>query len=253
MNDPALVIAIPAYNAALTLESVLDRIPREISERAAHYVVVNDGSSDATSDVVRRLRKRFPKLELIEHPVNRGYGGAAKTGLARSVELGGGLIVWLHGDGQYAPESIPELLAPLERNEADIVQGSRMKGGGALRGGMPLYKFVANKALTLLENRLFGLQLAEYHSGYMLYRREALQAIPFQFFPSRSFIFDQEMIVAAKILGLRVVDLPIPTRYAGEKSHLKPIPYGIDVLKLIGRYRRGDYHQLVARARTAGS
>jgi glycosyltransferase involved in cell wall biosynthesis len=252
MPDPALVIVIPAYNAALTLEGVFDRIPRKIAERTAHVVVVNDGSTDATSDVARRLQARFPNLALIEHPVNRGYGSAAKTGLARSLELGAGLIVWLHADGQYAPESIPELLAPLERNEADIVQGSRMKGGGALRGGMPLYKFVANKALTWLENRIFGSQLAEYHSGYLLYRREALEAIPFQQFTGRSFIFDQEMIVGAQILGLRVIDLPIPTRYTGEKSHLKPIPYGIDVLKLLGRYLRGDYHRLVKQAHTAG-
>lgn len=251
MPDPALVIAIPAYNAALTLDSVFDRIPREICERTAHYVVVNDGSTDATSDVARRLQGRFPNLEMIEHPANRGYGGAAKTGLARSVELGAGYIIWLHADGQYAPESIPKLVAPLERNEADIVQGSRMKEGGALRGGMPLYKFIANRALTWLENRVFGLQLAEYHSGYMLYRREALEAIPFQHFTTRSFVFDQEMIVTAKILGLRVIDLPVPTRYASEKSHLKPIPYGIDVLKLIGRYMRGDYHRLIGRVHTS--
>ncbi len=158
---PAFVIAIPAYNAALTLESVFDRIPQRIADRTAHYVVVNDGSTDPTSDVARRLQERFPTLELLERPVNRGCGEAAKTGLAKSVELGAGLIVWLHADGQYAPESMPELLTPLENNEAAIVQGSRMKCGGALRDGMPLYKFVANKALTFLENRLFDLRLAE--------------------------------------------------------------------------------------------
>ncbi len=252
MPDPALVIAIPAYNAALTLENVFDRIPPKIIEQIAHYVVVNDGSTDATSDVARRLRRRFPNLILIEHPTNRGYGDTAKTGLTKSLELGADLIVWLHADGQYAPESIPELLTPLEKRDADIVQGSRLKGGGALQGGMPLYKFVANKALTWLENRVFGLQLAEYHSGYMLYRREALTAIPFHHFSGRSFVFDQEMIVVAQILRLRVVDVSIPTRYADEKSHLKPIPYGIDVLTLMGRYLRGDYHRLVKRPYTTG-
>src|SRR5262249_21322270 len=114
---------------------------------------------------------------------------------------------------------------------------------------MPLYKYVANRLLTWMENRVFGLGLAEYHSGYMLYRREALEAIPFRTFAPRGFVFDQEMMVAARILGLRVVDLPIPTRYAGEVSHLEPIPYGIAVLRLMARYLRGDYHRLVAGAR----
>lgn len=252
MPDPRIVIALPAYNAASTLASVFDRIPREIAQRTSSYIIVNDGSTDATADVARQLQVRFPNLELVEHPENRGYGGAAKTGLSRALELGADLVVWLHADGQYAPECIPYLLAPLEANEADIIQGSRLKGGGALGGGMPVYKLVANLLLTRMENRVFGLRLAEYHSGYMLYRREALQAIPFRNFTTRAFVFDQEMIVAAKILGLRIIDLPIPTRYAGERSHLKPIPYGIDVLKLMGRYMRGDYHRLVARGHTLG-
>lgn len=253
MAGQKLIIAIPAYNASLTLESVFRRVPREIAERTAHYVVVNDGSTDATADVARRLRRCFSNLELIEHPENRGYGATAKTGLGRSLELGADVVVWLHGDGQYAPECIPELLVPLEANQADIVQGSRLKSGGALQGGMPFYKFVANKLLTSMENYVFGLRLAEYHSGYMLYRRKALQMIPFRDFIDRAFVFDQEMIVSARILGLRVVDLPIPTRYAEETSHLRPIPYGIDVLKLMGRYMRGDYHRLVSRRHLPGS
>jgi glycosyltransferase involved in cell wall biosynthesis len=246
-----LVIAIPAYNAAQTLEGVFARIPAEIDRRTAHYVVVDDGSTDGTAAVARRLRARFPTLDLVEHGQNRGYGGAAQTGLGRALELGGELVAWLHGDGQYAPESLPALLAPLEAGRADIVQGSRFRGGGARQGGMPLYKLVANRALTWMENRVFGLGLAEYHSGYMLYRREALEAIPFRSFTARGFVFDQEMLVAARILGLRVVDLPIPTRYAGEVSHLRPIPYGLAVLGLMGRYLRGDYHRLVARAQFA--
>jgi glycosyltransferase involved in cell wall biosynthesis len=245
-----LAIAIPAYNAAETLEGVLDRIPPAIVARVPWYVVVNDGSTDGTAAVARRLRTRFPTLELVEHAQNRGYGGAAQTGLTRALELGADLVAWLHGDGQYAPESLPALLAPLEANRADVVQGSRFRGGGALGGGMPVYKYLANRGLTWMENRVFGLGLAEYHSGYMLYRRAALEAIPFRSFTTRGFVFDQEMLVAARILGLRVVDLPIPTRYAGERSYLRPIPYGIAVLKLMGRYLRGDYHRLVAGARS---
>jgi len=241
-----LAIAVPAYNAAETLESVFDRLPAEIIARAPRYIVVNDGSTDATGAVARRLQARFPTLELVEHAQNRGYGGAAQTGLGRALEAGADVVAWLHGDGQYAPESLPTLLAPLDANRADVVQGSRLRGGGALRGGMPVYKYAANRGLTWMENRVFGLRLAEYHSGYMLYRRAALEAIPFRSFTTRGFVFDQEMLVAARILGLRVVDLPIPTRYAGERSYLRPIPYGIAVLKLMGRYLRGDYHRLVA-------
>ncbi len=253
MVEQKLIIAIPAYNASLTLDSVFGRVPREIAQRTAHYVVINDGSTDATVDTVCRLQGRFPNIELVQHPENRGYGAAAKTGLSRALELGADFVVWLHGDGQYAPESIPKLLVPLETNQADIVQGSRLKGGGALQGGMPFYKFIANKLLTSMENYVFNLRLAEYHSGYMLYRRKALQMIPFKDFTDRAFVFDQEMIVSASILGLCVIDVPIPTRYAGEKSHLRPIPYGIDVLKLMGRYMRGDYHRLVSRGYPRGS
>jgi glycosyltransferase involved in cell wall biosynthesis len=244
-----LVVAIPAYNAAGTIEAVFERIPPEIVERVAYYVVVNDGSTDDTAAIIRRLQARVANLILVEHPENRGYGGAAKTGLAAALELGADLVVWLHADGQYAPEAIPQLLVPLETDTADIVQGSRFRGGGAIRGGMPVYKFVANRLLTFLENRVFGLGLAEYHSGYMLYTRRALQAIPFQAFTTRAFIFDQEMLVAAKILGLRVIDLAVPTRYAGERSHLRPIRYGIDVLALLARYLRGEYHRLVYEGR----
>jgi glycosyltransferase involved in cell wall biosynthesis len=241
-----LVIAIPAYNAARTLESVFDRIPPEILARAPQYIVVNDGSTDDTGAVAHRLRARFPTLELVEHPQNRGYGAAAQTGLGRALEVGADVVAWVHSDGQYAPESLPELLAPLDADRADVVQGSRFRGGGALQGGMPVYKYVANRGLTWMENRVFGLRLAEYHSGYLLYRRAALQAIPFRSFTTRGFVFDQEMLVSARILGLRVLDLPIPTRYAGEVSYLRPIPYGIAVLKLMGRYLRGDYHRLLA-------
>jgi glycosyltransferase involved in cell wall biosynthesis len=242
-----LAIAIPAYNAAETLESVFDRLPPEVIARVPRYIVVNDGSTDATAAVARRLQTRFPTLELVEHAQNRGYGGAAQTGLGRALEAGADVVAWLHGDGQYAPESLPTLLAPLDANRADVVQGSRLRGGGALQGGMPVYKYIANRGLTWMENRVFGLRLAEYHSGYMLYRRAALEAIPFRSFTTRGFVFDQEMLVSARILGLRVLDLPIPTRYAGERSYLRPIPYGIAVLKLMGRYLRGDYHRLVAR------
>jgi hypothetical protein len=152
--------------------------------------------------------------------------------------------VILHADGQYSPERLPELLAPLMAGKADLVQGSRMLGGGALKGGMPLYKYVANRILTAVENRAFGMRMAEFHSGYMLYSRIALESIPFRRL-SDSFDFDLEMLVCARILGLRIAEVAIPTIYADEVSHLKPIAYGLDVLRIVRRFRRGEYESLL--------
>ena len=149
----------------------------------------------------------------------------------------------LHSDGQYSPEKIPELLVPFDRGEADIVQGSRMLDGGALRGGMPFYKFVSNKCLTAIENWAFGMKLAEYHSGYMIYSRNAMEKIPFEKL-SNSFDFDLEMLVLAHVKGLKIRQIAIPTIYAGEKSHLNPVKYGFDVLSIVREYRRGKYHAM---------
>jgi len=236
-------VLMPAYNAGRTVEKVFERIPAQVRERIDRYVVVNDGSTDDTDAALERLRTRLPTLVPLKHPKNRGYGGAQKTLLSYAVEHGADVGLGLHSDGQYSPESIPELLAPFERDTADMVQGSRMLGGGALRGNMPLYKFVANKSLTAIENWAFGLKLAEYHSGYMLYARRAMVGIPFQKL-SDSFDFDLEMIVMAKVKGLRIAEVAIPTIYADEVSHLKPVQYGMRVLKVVRDYKGGKYHAL---------
>src|SRR6266496_826544 len=220
-----VVVLIPAYNAAGTIEKVFARIPPEVQKRIARYVVVNDGSKDETEAVLERLRERYPALVTLTHPVNRGYGGAMKTLLARAREEKADVAITLHADGQYSPESIPELLRPFDADTADLVQGSRMLAGGALKGGMPLYKFLANKSLTAIENWAFGLKLAEYHSGYMVYAGKVLERIPFQKL-SESFDFDLEMIVMARVRGLRIAEVAIPTIYADEVSNLKPVQYG---------------------------
>jgi glycosyltransferase involved in cell wall biosynthesis len=233
-------VLMPAYNAGKTIESVFARIPEDARQRITRYVVVNDGSSDDTAAALDRLREQWPTLLPVTHPVNRGYGGALKTLLTCAIDEGADTAIVLHADGQYSPESIPDLLRPIDSGQADLVLGSRMVGGGALKGGMPLYKFVANKTLTAIENRAFGLHLAEYHSGYMLYSRRALTTIPFQRL-SGSFDFDLEMIVMAHVRGLRIAEVAIPTIYADEVSHLRPIHYGMRVLKVVRDYRRGKY------------
>jgi glycosyltransferase involved in cell wall biosynthesis len=238
-----VIVLIPAYNAAATLEKVFARIPPAAQKRISKYVAVNDGSQDATAEVLSRLSARYPALIPLTHPVNRGYGGAMKTLLARAREEKADVAIVLHADGQYSPESIPELLRPFDEDTADLVQGSRMLGGGALRGGMPLYKFVANKSLTAIENWAFGLKLAEYHSGYMVYAGKVLEQIPFEKL-SESFDFDLEMIVMARVMGLRIGEIAIPTIYAEEVSHLKPVQYGLRVLSVVWRYKRGEYGRL---------
>lgn len=236
-------IVMPAYNAGKTIEKVFNRIPDSAKQRIKRYVVVNDGSTDDTEVALGRLRADYPNLVILRHKTNRGYGAAEKTLLNYALKEGTDVAILLHSDGQYSPEKIPDLLKPFDLNEADLVQGSRILGKGVLQGGMPLYKFVSNKCLTTIENMAFGMKMAEFHSGYMLYSRRTLLEIPFNKL-SDSFHFDLEMIVMAKIKGLRIVEFPIPTLYAGEVSHLKPIQYGFDVLSVVWGYLRGKYHSL---------
>ena len=242
MVDNVFVL-MPAYNAGSTVESVFARIPDEARRRIKRYVAVNDGSKDDTAAALARLQGVFPNLVVLTHEVNRGYGEAEKTLLRYALKEGAGAGILLHSDGQYSPEKIPELLAPFDEDTADMVQGSRMLGGGALRGRMPLYKFVANKVLTGIENWAFGMKLAEYHSGYMVYSRKAIEMIPWEKL-SASFDFDLEMIVLARVKGLRIAEVAIPTIYAGEKSHLHPIKYGFDVLSVVWGYKRGRYRTM---------
>ena len=236
-------VIMPAYNAGRTIERVFERIPAEAHDRITRYVVVDDGSTDDTHAVLAKLTGRYPSLVSLRHERNRGYGAAEKTLLDYVMREGAEVAVLLHSDGQYSPEKLPQMLEPFERGEADMVQGSRMLGAGALKGGMPLYKFVANKALTAAANLALGLRMAEYFSGYMAYHRSALQAIPYRRLAD-TFQFDMQMLVMAKVKKLRVVEVAIPTIYADEISHLRPVRYGLEVLSILRDYQRGYYHSL---------
>ena len=236
-----IVVVIPAYKAAETLPSVIARIPRAVYDGLYRILVVEDGGANVPRSVSPELQQANPKMEVLFHEHNRGYGGAQKTGFRRALDLGADVAVLLHADGQYAPEIMERLYTPLVNDEADVVLGSRMKNyRDALKGGMPKYKFVANISLTALENLVYGLHLSEYHSGYMLYSRKTLETVPFEKL-SDTFHFDGEMLLVSGKKGLRIADLPIPTHYGDEESHLKPIPYGFEVLRVIWKYLRGKY------------
>jgi glycosyltransferase involved in cell wall biosynthesis len=241
--EEKIFVLVPAYNAESTLEGVFSRIPGPVREKVHRFVVVDDGSVDDTQRVIQAISTDFPSLASLRHEGNLGYGAAVKTLLDYSLRQGAGFVVLLHADGQYPPERIPEMLRPLESGEADLVQGSRMLDGGALRGGMPLYKYAANRALTFFENAAFRLRMAEYHSGYMGYSRKFLERVPFRML-SDSFHFDLEMIVMARILGFPIAQVAVPAHYGEEVSHLKPVRYGLDVLSVVCRFKRGYYHRL---------
>jgi glycosyltransferase involved in cell wall biosynthesis len=236
-------IVIPSYRAESTLPSVLPRIPGAFWDDGV-AIVVNDKSPDRTGEVAERLKNQWPGLDVVHHEVNQGYGGAQKTGLRRGLDLGAHVFAVVHADGQYAPEVVLDLMKPIIDGQAQIVQGSRMIGGGALRGGMPYTRYIPNRVLTFLENLVFGTRMAEFHSGYMLYSRRLLERVPFERLQN-NYNFDAEMIVLAHLIGMECAQIPIPTRYDNEVSSLDPIPYGVNVVKMMARHLGGHYRDLV--------
>ncbi len=233
-------IFIPAFNAEKTISTVLMRIPAETWDHIVKVIVINDGSQDNTANSVNQLKGKFPSLELFSFESNQGYGRAVSKGIELCLESNSNYIVCLHADGQYPPENITEFLSYMHKNNIDLLQGSRHKNNTALSGGMPLYKYTAGKCLVFLENRVFGLQMTDYHSGFLLYSRNALIKIPFNQL-SGSFDFDLEMIATAKCKGLIISELGIPTQYHDEKSYLNPVTYGLRVLIVLIKYIIGSY------------
>ena len=220
-----IFVVMPARNAARTLVTTVKGIPPEWVDE---IILVDDKSTDETVDVARTL-----PLHLVWHPHNVGYGGNQKTCYLEALQRGADVVVMLHPDGQYEPEIIPRMVTPIIEGRADMVLGSRFaEPGTALRSGMPLYKFVANRFLTTVENRVLGTRLTELHTGYRAYSRELLLTVPF-LRNSLDFSFDSEMIMQSVQLGFRVAEVPAKTRYFEDASSvsLRPsIVYGTKTL-----------------------
>lgn len=244
-----LLVFVVAYYAESTLASVLDRIPRQIFEDFdCEVLVVDDGSRDRTFEIGQEYRRQHPEIRLtvLHNQLNQGYGGNQKIGYTYAIRRGFDFVALLHGDGQYAPEELPRLLVPLCEGRADAVFGSRMlRPKDALRGGMPLYKFVGNRVLTAFENLLLGTRLSEFHSGYRIYAVSALARVPFVL-NTDDFHFDTEIIIQLLHARMRIVELPIPTYYGGEICRVNGPRYAWNVAHAVLRaalHRAGVLYQ----------
>ncbi len=237
-EKPRIGILVVAYNAASTLARVLDRIPPGIRSDIEEVIVSDDHSQDSTYLVGLGYQQLSDlPITLIRQPTNLGYGGNQKAGYELAIEHGLDIIVMLHGDGQYAPESLPDMVAPLVDGDADAVFGSRiMIPGAARKGGMPLYKYVGNRILSGFENATLGTQLSEFHSGYRAYSVSALKQLPFER-NSDGFNFDTQIIVQLHDAGMRIVEIPIPTYYGDEICYVDGPGYALDVVKDVLAYR----------------
>lgn len=238
---------IPAYNVERELPALLASIPPEVLLRSAEVLIIDDGSSDGTlavaEDFARSEIRTNVRVESLSR--NSGYGEVVKRGISRSRELSRALnvrfAVCLHGDGQYPAKSILPMVLALQNSDAAICQGSRLlKRGGAKSGNMPLYKFVGGKLLTLVENCVFENRQTDRHSGLLAYRTSFLRKLDLGRLGD-SFDIDLEILATADARGERILEIPIETRYAGEKSHLRVVPYGLRVLKVAFRRWKGFY------------
>src|SRR2546423_6357286 len=228
-----LLIFIVAYNAQTTIERVLSRIPRTLRGDNVEVLIIDDSSQDDTFGNGLRYQRRDSafKITVLRTPENQGYGGNQKLGYRYAIDNGFDIVALVHGDGQYAPEKLPELIAPLINEEADAVFGSRMINKKAARqGGMPFYKWIGNQILTAFQNRMLRTALSEFHSGYRLYSTAALAQIQFEK-NTNDFHFDTEIIIRFVMKKLRIAELPIPTYYGDEICHVNGMKYAWDVFK----------------------
>jgi len=231
-----VIVVMPAYNASQTLKLTYSDLPHHSIDG---IILVDDGSRDETVRIAQELG-----LSVFIHTRNYGYGANQKTCYRESLKANASIVVMVHPDYQYDPTLLPDLIRPIEEGRCDVVFGSRMKGVSAYRQGMPWWKYIANITLTKLENRVFGLNLSEFHTGYRAYRREALEQVNF-LANSDGFIFDQEIVAQFVACGLEIGEISVPVRYfpeASSASFLASVIYGLGILRVCLRYilhRRG--------------
>ncbi len=219
-----VAVVLPAYNAVRTLRQTYDDIPHDVVD---DIILTDDASTDETVPLARALG-----IHTVRHERNRGYGGNQKTCYAEALARGADIVIMLHPDYQYAPRLVTAMASMLASGEYDAVMASRILGKGALRGGMPVYKYVANRALTLVQNILLNAKLSEYHTGYRAWTREVLTRLPIENC-SDDFVFDNQMLSQAIFFGFRVGEISCPTRYFAEASSInlqRSMVYGVGVL-----------------------
>ena len=225
-----VVVVMPAYNAERTLRMTYEALPKDA---VSTVILVDDGSTDETLRIAREL-----KLEVFVHQRNYGYGANQKTCYTEALKAGADIVVMVHPDYQYDPRLVPQIIAPIQDGQADVVLGSRLKHGLALQQGMPWWKYYANRFLTGVENRTFGLNLTEFHTGYRAFRREVLESVNFTM-NSDGFIFDQEIIAQVVAAKFRIAEIVVPTRYFPEASTAsfgQSVIYGSKILWLVFQY-----------------
>lgn len=231
LNGKRIVVVLPAYNAESTLKRTVEELDREILDE---LVMVDDASTDGTITVARTL-----DITVVAHPRNRGYGGNQKTCYDTALRLGADIVVMVHPDYQYSPLLVPAMAAMIAYGQYDFVLGSRILAQSAVARGMPRYKYVANRLLTVAENLVMGQKFSEYHTGLRAYSRELLTALPLER-NSDDFVFDNQIIAQALAAGARVGELSCPTRYHTEASSIglaRSIRYGVGVLRTAVEYR----------------
>jgi glycosyltransferase involved in cell wall biosynthesis len=231
LNGKKIVVVMPAYNAEKTLEKTYHEIPLEIVD---DVVLVDDASRDRTSEIARELG-----IHNIVHEINIGYGGNQKSCYQAALRLGADIVIMVHPDYQYTPRLIPAMASMIAYGEFDCVLGSRILGTGALQGGMPLYKYIANRFLTMFENLFLGHKLSEYHSGYRAFSREILERLPLDK-NSNDFVFDNQMLAQIIWFGYRIGELTCPTKYFEEASSInfrRSVAYGLGVLMTAVQFR----------------
>jgi glycosyltransferase involved in cell wall biosynthesis len=225
-----VIVVMPAYNAEKTLEKTYRDIPGSVDE----VIVVDDDSHDKTVEVAKKL-----KIPIFVHPKNLGYGGNQKTCYKEALKRGGDIIVMIHPDYQYDATLTEDMVKPIREGRTDIMLGSRIRTRReALAGGMPLYKYISNRFLTVLENIFLGLNLSEYHTGFRAFDKKVLETVPLENF-SNDFIFDQEILISAHAAGFRMGEIAVPVRYFPEASSInfkRSTAYGIMILKTLALY-----------------